>query len=306
MPKTGIEPVRAYAHRILSPARLPISPLRRTTIYIFFNALCQDIFLVLHKKYYFKNYLIILFEKKINIVIIWVYFFGDFMFKYIFMFLLPFLIFAETPKSGMVEFQFGFFKPNIDSESSLTGKPYKDIFGDSGFVYGFESGTNIFSGYGTFSLSWGISKFSVSGKGIYTETGLESKDKTELTLIPIELNVLNYSLDIFQEKFGFPLVLFVKAGFSYTFWRVTNGIGDTSEFENKEAKGGKYGYQYSLGLRFLLDFLDSGTADDFDRDMGVNDSYIFIEYFGSKVDNFGEKGFDLGGSYLTFGLSLAY
>ena len=59
------------------------------------------------------------------------------------MFLLPFLIFAETPKSGMVEFQFGFFQPNIDSESSLTGKPYKDIFGDSGFIYGFESGTRL-------------------------------------------------------------------------------------------------------------------------------------------------------------------
>jgi hypothetical protein len=30
MPKVGIEPTRAFAHRILSPARLPIPPLRRT------------------------------------------------------------------------------------------------------------------------------------------------------------------------------------------------------------------------------------------------------------------------------------
>jgi hypothetical protein len=28
VPKVGLEPTRAFAHRILSPARLPIPPLR--------------------------------------------------------------------------------------------------------------------------------------------------------------------------------------------------------------------------------------------------------------------------------------
>ena len=31
MPEVGLEPTRAEAHWILSPARLPISPLRRYT-----------------------------------------------------------------------------------------------------------------------------------------------------------------------------------------------------------------------------------------------------------------------------------
>jgi hypothetical protein len=32
MPKVGLEPTRGFPHRILSPARLPVPPLRRGDI----------------------------------------------------------------------------------------------------------------------------------------------------------------------------------------------------------------------------------------------------------------------------------
>jgi hypothetical protein len=40
---------------------------------------------------------------------------------------------------------------------------------------------------------------------------------------------------------------------------------------------------------FLLDVLDEQTARDADTSIGINNSYIFGELFGSELDGFGSK-----------------
>lgn len=44
VPVIGVEPIRYFYHRILSPARLPVSPHRREIYYIIFEKSAQLIF----------------------------------------------------------------------------------------------------------------------------------------------------------------------------------------------------------------------------------------------------------------------
>ena len=65
------------------------------------------------------------------------------------------------------------------------------------------------------------------------------------------------------------------------------------------------GWFYSIGLHLLLDFLDREMAWAFDRDAGVNHSYLSVEYQSSRVDDFGDPdSFRLGNDIFFFGITL--
>ncbi len=221
----------------------------------------------------------------------------------IFSFLFALNVVAESPRSGMIEFQFGFFTPDIDSESGLTAKPYKDIFDENGFVWRFEYGLNLWRGFGTFSVSFVTGMFSVDGLGVYTDNNeKKSKDETTLNIIPNAIFPINYAFD----THSFPIIPYLKLGVAYHIWWITNGVGDVASANGKDAVGGKWGWEAVFGFRFLLDFVDPSAAFEFDNDIGVNDSYIFAEYRYTKINNFDEKGLSLGGAYWNFGLALAF
>jgi len=230
-----------------------------------------------------------------------------FIFLVLFISLSPFA-FADSAHNSIMEFHFGFFNPNIDQESGLTGEPYSDIFTDPGFRFGTTYSFEFFSHpyAGTFSLLSGIDFFNVSGFGRYQDNPDEaSKDATELSMIPLELAIV-YNLDQLQELFNIPFVFYAKLGLNYNFWWVTDGASETVNYDGDKSQGGKKGWHYGLGIRFLLDFLDPEAATDFDNEYGINSSYLFLEYNSSKIDDFDEPGFKLGGNYWRFGLALQY
>jgi len=219
-------------------------------------------------------------------------------------------IFADSPISGQFEARFGWFMPNIDSEPALVSKgetPYKDIFIDSGFQFGFEIGSNIFSHElaGTLMYAFGLEYFKKEGYAL-KQDGTRSKDQTTLKMLPLKLS-LTYNIDQFETLFNVPLVPYIKAGFQYKIWYIEDSIGDTAiNSKGNKASGGKYGTFWAVGLRFLLDFMDQDSALSFDNDLGINDSYIFIEYLSSDIDSFGKPGMQLGGAGWFFGLALTY
>ncbi len=226
---------------------------------------------------------------------------------FLFLFTTPFL-FAESEHNSLIEIHFGFFTPDIDSESGLTGKPYEDIFNKDGLRFGSSYSFEILSQkyLGTFSILSGIEYFMVSGYGKYENNPDEkSEDETKLTMIPIEI-ALVYNLDQLQNLFNIPFVFYAKIGLNYNFWWITNGLGETVDYDDGSSNGGKKGWHYGLGVRFLLDVLDSDAAINFDNQYGVNGSYIFVEYNSSQIDDFGKDGFKLGGNYLRFGLALQF
>jgi len=232
------------------------------------------------------------------------------MFRYFFIVFLfaGISVFAESEHNSAVSIHFGFFQPDIDNESGLNTSPYKDIFGKKGHRFGFDYSLEILSDeyLGTFSLLGGVEYFSVSGFGKYRDNPNEkSEDKTVLTLLPVN-TALVYNLDQFQYLFDFPFVFYAELGVEYSFWWITDGVGDTVEFDEGKSYGGKKGWYYSLGIKFLLDFFDSDSALNLDNQYGINSSYIFAEYMSSKVDDFGKEGFRLGGNYWRFGISLIF
>jgi hypothetical protein len=227
-------------------------------------------------------------------------------------FIAPFLsiplLFAETSRSSIFEIHGGYFTPNIDDESGLTTTPYKDIFKDSGLRFGATYSFEIIKDnyIGTISVLSGIEYFHVSGYGRYeNDSTQESSDETILTMIPMEV-ALVYNLDQLQNLFEIPFVFYVKIGLNYNLWWTTNGLGNVVDYEDNSSIGGKKGWHYGLGLRFLLDFLDSEAAVNFDNQYGINNSYLFIEFNSSNIDDFGGNGFKLGGDYVRFGLALEF
>ena len=225
----------------------------------------------------------------------------------LFLFTTP-LLFAQSEHNSLIEIHFGFFTPNIDQERVLTAKPYKDIFDKDGLRFGASYSFELISQdyLGTFSILSGIEYFMVSGYGKYENNPTEkSQDETKLTMIPMEI-ALVYNLDQLQNLLNIPFVFYAKLGLNYNFWWITNGLGSTVDYDSGSSHGGKKGWHYGLGVRFLLDVLDSDSAISLDNQYGINGSYIFIEYNSSKIDNFGKNGFKLGGTYLRFGLALLF
>ena len=66
-----------------------------------------------------------------------------------------------------------------------------------------------------------------------------------------------------------------------------DGIGLSRDANGVTGEGASYGYQWALGLMLLLDNLDPLSARDLDSTFGVNNSYLFFEWYNSDLDGFG-------------------
>ena len=193
----------------------------------------------------------------------------------------------ESERSTYFEVRLGPFRPNIDSQFSgdKSVRPYQRIFNDeTSTMVSVALERHLLKDVGTLSLGFGIGYWSVEGTGI--SDGAE--DKTELNAVPMQLQ-LSYRLDIWQEIV--PLVPMVRAGLDYVWWEMLDGEGNTSKFApGVSAEGGTWGYHLNFGVLLALDFFDPEMAADFDRDAGVNASYLLFEVQYSQVDDFGGKG----------------
>ena len=211
---------------------------------------------------------------------------------------------SQSQRSSTVQFSGGAYQPSIDEEflpQDGVKRPYERIFEDqSPVMFQVQMERHLIQNKGTLSLGGSIGYWSVEGEGLSVTTIAES---TELSIIPFSFYGA-YRLDMFQKVF--PLVPVFKLGLSYYSWTIYDGAGETSQFvDGSEASGGTVGFFYTVGAHFLLDFLDREMAWAFDRDAGVNHSYLTFEYQSSQVDDFGDPdSFRLGNDVYFFGIAL--
>jgi len=214
----------------------------------------------------------------------------------------------ETPVSMAAELRFGMVNPKIDSEFGGDASPFKDVFGDSSaWLFGAELDYQFWRGFGSIGLfgsaAWGY----VSGKGLQ-EDGTESSDDTTLSLVPLVVGPV-YRFDWLAVRYGIPVVLAFKGGLGYTVWWIRDGVDDVTSYKdaegnNRDGYGGTLGLHWGLSLHLLLDFFEPHTAKVFDNEMGVNNSYLFVEYSGDWTNDFGsDKSFDLSQNGVVFGLA---
>ncbi len=213
----------------------------------------------------------------------------------------------ETPQNMAAEIRFGFYKPNMDGEFSGNG-PYESSFGkDSMLMFSGELDWQFWRPFGSLGV-FGTAGYSwVKGKGLLEE-GTKSSDETKLKMVPLDMGLV-YRFDVLAKKYEIPFVLALKGGLTYAFWWMTDGQGDTSSWTSAggneiEGTGGTWGLNGAVALHLHLDIFEPHTAKIFDNELGVNNSYLFIEYGVHWLNDFASsKSLDLTDHGLTFGLA---
>jgi len=241
--------------------------------------------------------------------------------------LLPLSAAAEgtlgTKRTGNIEIRYAPYKPDMDSQFALPAGcedqgPYARFFGDEDdglLLFGFQ--THLIQKYGTLAAGGNIGYFNVSGQaqaglpcrpvggGIASSADLGTEesevDESSLKIVPVQGEV-SYRLTIWEDLV--PLVPVLRAGLDYYMWRMGSTSGGLAKFESgQSASGGTWGWHYALGLHVLLDYFSQSMAADFDRDAGVNSTYLTFEYMHAQIDDFGSStSLRLGDKTVVFGL----
>ena len=215
--------------------------------------------------------------------------------------------YKATPRRWMFELKFGPYKPAVDSEGGLDGKPYQDIFGCMegqscnktwpGYTVmsQIEVDLQLWQGHGSVGIgaTWGF--FRIEGKSLVltdptlpydpeTNPYVRSGDETSLNIMPFILQAV-YRWDYAYRRWRVPLVPFVKAGVVWALWWVEKADRKLARFgdDGDKAWGGTFGYQVNLGLAFLLDVLEPSAARKMDQDLGINHTYLFAEFVHSQI-----------------------
>jgi hypothetical protein len=210
----------------------------------------------------------------------------------------------QSSMTSTVTLMGGAYQPSIDEEflpRDGVQRPYERVFQDqSPVMFILQVERHIFQDKGILSVGGGLGYWNVEGDGLSVTTVTES---TEMSITPYSVYGA-YRFDLFKDTV--PVVPTLKLGLNYYTWSIYDGGGDIASFvDGSEASGGTFGWFYSLGAHFLLDFLDQEMAWAFDRDAGVNHSYLSFEYQSSQVDDFGDpNSFRLGNDIFLFGITL--
>jgi hypothetical protein len=211
---------------------------------------------------------------------------------------------SESEQNAAYELRFGRYQPEVDS--NLNGSPFNDIFGGgTRFLIGAEGDWQLFRipHFGSIGPGFGFGLTKFTAKAAFSDgTGISDSD-TRIWIAPMYL-VAVARADVFMRDFKIPLVPYAKLGFGYGLWWSSDG-DKTPRVNGKVGRGASYGLTYALGGMFLLDVLDPDDAVTADGVTGINNSYLFMEWFRPQLDGFGsDKVMDIGSSSWLLGVAV--
>ncbi|HKY37900.1 MAG TPA: MXAN_2562 family outer membrane beta-barrel protein [Polyangiaceae bacterium] len=211
---------------------------------------------------------------------------------------------SESSQDAAVELRFGRYQPEVDSKLGST--PFQTSFGnDKRFLFGFEADWQLIRipHFGTIGpgFGWGLTKF--GAKARFTNIEGTSDTETRIWIMPMHL-VGVVRADVISRDFGVPLVPYAKLGFGYGLWWSSDGE-KSAKVDGVSGKGASYGLTYALGGMFLLDILDEDDAASADGLTGINNSYLFAEWYRPQLDGFGSATvLDIGSSSWLVGVAM--
>jgi hypothetical protein len=211
---------------------------------------------------------------------------------------------SESKQEAAFELRLGRYVPEVDSQLGST--PFQSTFGnDTRLLFGAEIDWQLvrIPHFGTLApgLGWGYTRF--SAKARFASNGELSGTSTHLSIMPMYL-VGVVRADVVSRELKIPLVPYAKLGVGYGMWWSSDGKR-SAEYQGKKGRGASYGLTYALGGMFLLDVLDEDDAVSADGITGINNSYIFAEWFRPQLDGFGSsKVLDIGSSSWLLGIAL--
>jgi hypothetical protein len=211
---------------------------------------------------------------------------------------------AQSKQEAAFELRIGRYVPEVDR--AVNGTPFENTFGTANrFTFGAEVDWQVLRIKHLGSLGpgfgWCYTKF--SAPALFADGSGVSGSTTRLNIMPMyAVGVLR--ADVLMRDFHVPLVPYAKLGVGYAMWWASDGQRSAS-YQGEKGKGGSYGLTYALGGMFLLDVLDPDDAKSADGLMGINNSYLFAEWFRPQLDGFGSKKvLDLSSSSWVIGFAL--
>lgn len=226
---------------------------------------------------------------------------------------------SDTEINGSFELKLGGFYPGqIDAETGGEGQgSFANFYGTDSLLYGeFVYERYLFQKFGKLGLGLHVGFTRKTGE-VQTADGADSgaddassdeaavPGETTFRLVPLRGSVF-YRYDYSALHHNIPLAPIVRAGVDYYLWRILDSDGETSTVGGEAARGGKWGWHASVGLQFLLDYIDPSSAASFDVSWGINNSYLFAEYMITRVDGFGAEGLDFSDNLWMFGLAFEF
>ena len=209
-----------------------------------------------------------------------------------------------------LELRVNYGKPEIDSAPGLARSPYSSAFGSESRVgLGAELDWQFLSipRVGSLGVGVGVGRWSTTAKAVNYIDLSPTGDDTTLELWQFAgLGV--FRVDALADS-GIPLVPYVKAGLGYSLWRAygPDGTYESKTGSGNRAIGGSYGFQWSGGLALHLDRFDPSSAKNIDETMGVNNTYLFVEYTNATLRSASSKtALWVGGNTFTTGLALEF
>lgn len=173
------------------------------------------------------------------------------------------------------------YSPRVDSEPALNGRtPFKDAFGDKPrFAFSLEFDWQLYRipWLGTIGPAFGFTYVTMSRDALTKTTKQPSADTYGLDIYPLELMAV-LRADTLWLNYGIPFVPYAKAGMAYAPWRATNALG-TSDSGGAKGKGATLGTNVAFGMQFAFGVFDRGAARALDNVTGINNTYIFAEYY---------------------------
>ncbi|MEO8183524.1 MAG: MXAN_2562 family outer membrane beta-barrel protein [Deltaproteobacteria bacterium] len=210
------------------------------------------------------------------------------------------------------ELRFGPYAPRIDEG---TDTPIREqIFGDkTRYQFGFEIDGQLWRAphVGTLGVGLGWSYTRLSGLNLPENAPdapiLDAKitQKSSLNIMPLYVvGVLR--VDVLAKELHVPLVGYGKFGLGYALWWVNDGLGtaracDANGENCTRGRDTSVGTQAALGAMFLLDWLQPSSGAELDNAMGINNSYLFLEW---SVSNFGGDQMNVGTNTWVTGLAV--
>jgi hypothetical protein len=198
---------------------------------------------------------------------------------------------AESDRWGSVDVRLMGYRPNIDAEFP-SATPYRDAFGgDRGWMFRLSLGKNIWNEIGTLEYTIGTGYFEKYGEGRSPNDPTVTA-ATAFKVVPLSVG-LSYRFDWLQRRFGVPLAPYARAAFERYNWWILGG-NEIAEVNGRSGVGATHGISVTGGLAIELDFLHPEMAMEMDADTGINDTYVFIDFTKSFIDDFGRRrSFDL-------------
>lgn len=224
---------------------------------------------------------------------------------------------GPAPIHWGLEFKFGPYVPNVDSEFNLSeGEvgPFERMFGDGPFLLSAITldfyplhplgQLGVYGSLGYMSKSAGAYEVDGNGEVVVDEDGdpirSEGDDNT-FRLFPMSVGAVYRFTDL-DDRFRIPVVPFARLGLSYYFWRVAAPGGEiaeaptmdcanpqTDDCTGNRASGGSLGWQGSVGLAIRAERVDPDAEIALRTELGIEHAGLVLELAYAKVDGFGSN-----------------